>query len=86
MFATHYVKKTTDTEGMTNAEILENGLFDYELEKVFDEWLDEVFPMVTIGEHQLRPSRCLKETDPDAYRGDFNNWLDAKGWDESGVQ
>ena len=37
-------------------------------EEMFDEMLDEVYPVVKIGELTFYPSQILKECDPIAYR------------------
>lgn len=67
---------------ITTDNVEEYVKFDYELEQMFDEWMDEIYPLVKIGPHSLRPSRCLKEADPAGYREDCNNWMDSEGWDE----
>ena len=76
---TRYVQRDVE---VTEDNIAEVVRFDYELEQMFVEWMDEVYPLVTIGYRSLLPSRCLKGADPVAYRADFNNWLDSEGWDE----
>ena len=37
-------------------------------EEMFDEMLDEVYPVVKMGELKFYPSQILKECDPIAYR------------------
>ena len=39
-----------------------------ELEEMFDQMLDECYPVVKIGEMTFYPSQILKECDPIAYR------------------
>lgn len=53
-----------------------------ELEAVFDERLDEIYPEVEIAGATFSPSRILAEVDPIAYRCGFNDWVDAEGYAE----
>ena len=39
-----------------------------ELEEMFDQMLDECYPVVKIGEMTFYPSQILKECDPIAYQ------------------
>jgi hypothetical protein len=39
-----------------------------EIEEQFDEFLDDAYPVVTIGSSTFYPSQILKECDPIAYR------------------
>lgn len=53
-----------------------------ELEAVFDEYLDEVYPEVEIAGVTFSPSQIMAEVDPIAYRCGFNDWMDAAGYTE----
>jgi hypothetical protein len=53
-------------------------LNDYELHKLYDDFLDEVFPECSIAGGSYCTSRALKELDPIAYRCGFADWLDAE--------
>lgn len=55
---------------------------EYELEKMFDDMLDETEEWPTVNGQQFAPSRVLKIVDPMAYREGFNNWIDSEGYDE----
>lgn len=57
--------------------------YEWEVLERYDEWLDEIHGTVTVAMHEYDTSRALKELDPIAYRGGFNDWLDSEGWDES---
>lgn len=48
-------------------------------EELYDEYLDEVNPVVKICGMEYSPSRVLEEVDPTAYRCGFNDWLDSEG-------
>lgn len=50
-----------------------------QLESMFDDFLDELMPPVTIGKfYEFAPSRALKTLDPIAYREEFLNWADSE--------
>lgn len=51
---------------------------EYEAEKLYDEFLDEVNPMITICGMEYCPSKVLEDTDPIAYRCLFSDWLDGE--------
>ena len=53
-------------------------LHDYQLEEMFDEMLDECYPLVEFGQLYYTPSNVLRSTDPVAYRCGFADWLDAQ--------
>jgi len=46
-------------------------------EEMFDEMLDEVYPVVKIGELTFYPSQILKECDPIAYRIGVSEYEDS---------
>jgi hypothetical protein len=49
------------------------------VEEKFDEMLDEVYPVVKIGELTFYPSQILKDCDPIAYRigvSEFEDFLE----------
>lgn len=54
------------------------ALADWELEGRYDEYLDEVYPSVSVAGYEYSTSRALKEIDPTAYRCGFVDWLDAE--------
>jgi hypothetical protein len=45
----------------------------------YDDFLDEVYPMINICGYEYSPSRSLKEIDETAYRCGFNDWCDSEG-------
>jgi hypothetical protein len=50
-----------------------------EIEEQFDDFLDEVYPVVKIGEMTFYPSQILKNCDPIAYRiwlSEYEDMLD----------
>ena len=47
-----------------------------DLDALFVEYLDEINPMVEIGNLKYYPSRVLREVDPIAYGCAYSNWLD----------
>lgn len=49
---------------------------DYDMEKMYEEMLDEVYPECKIAGMEYSTSRALKEMDPTAYRCGMNDWLD----------
>jgi hypothetical protein len=49
---------------------------DYQLDKMFCEFLDEVYGDIDICGYKYQPSRALREVDPVCYREVYNNWLD----------
>jgi hypothetical protein len=54
----------------------------YELEEIegetqYNEFLDEVYPVVKIGYLTFYPSQILKECDPIAYRIGLQEYLDS---------
>ena len=50
-------------------------LSDYDAHEMYDEMLDECYPMVSICGYDHYPSECLKEMDPIAYRCGFSDWV-----------
>ncbi len=48
------------------------------IEDMFDEMLDETYPVVKIGELTFYPSQILKECDPIAYRIGVSEYEDAE--------
>lgn len=54
------------------------SLGDYELEKSYDEFLDEVYPDCGVAGLSYSTSNVFKEIDPIAYRVYFSNWLDSE--------
>jgi hypothetical protein len=50
---------------------------------MFNDWLDDVAPLVKVLGFTLSPSAVLRETDPIAYRTTFHEWIDnaqRDGW------
>jgi hypothetical protein len=52
---------------------------EQEVEKRFDEFLDENYPEYKIGELSFTASEILKNCDPIAYREALLDWADANG-------
>ena len=55
-----------------------NKLTDRELHDRYDEFLDEVYPDLTIAGINYSTSDALKKVDAVAYRCGFNDWLDSE--------
>lgn len=49
-----------------------------DLERMYDDMLDEVYPDCQIAGLTYSTSHALKELDPTAYRCGFNDWLDGE--------
>lgn len=64
-------------------------LSEQEAEERFDDFLNEIYPMVTLGDYSYDPARVLKEMDPIAWRQDFLGWMEMESevysfpWNES---
>ena len=48
-----------------------------DIEELYDDMLDDCYPMVKIGTLEYLPSRVLKEVDPIAYRCGMNDYESA---------
>ena len=57
--------------------------YEYELENLFDEMLDEVHGVITICGMEYDASRVFKNSDPIAYRVYFLDWMNAQGYVEN---
>lgn len=60
---------------------------EQDLEDMFDDMLDECYPVVKIGESEFHPSTILKECDPIAYRigkADYADSLVSDGYEVEG--
>lgn len=51
---------------------------DYQLDKMFADFLDEIYGEVEICGHKYQSSSVLEEVDPIAYRCGFSDWLDSQ--------
>jgi hypothetical protein len=47
---------------------------DYDLEELYEEFLDECYGTVTIGGYEYSTSDALKSVDPTAFRCGLNDW------------
>jgi hypothetical protein len=47
-------------------------------EDMFEEFVNEMFPTVSIMGLDYDPARVLREVDPTAYRQEFVNWVDSQ--------
>lgn len=61
---------------------LENKIDNFEIDEDkydenYDEWLDEIYGEIMIGNISFLPSRILKELDPIAYRCGFSDYIDS---------
>jgi hypothetical protein len=52
---------------------------EYELQLEFNEFLDEVSPVLRVAGVTISPSVALRECDPIAYREAFLDWCDYEG-------
>lgn len=48
----------------------------------YDDFLDDVYPDLTIAGMSFSTSRALKELDPTAYRCGMNDWIDSENFVE----
>lgn len=55
---------------------------DYQLDKMFCEYLDEVYEDIDICGYKYQPSRTLREVDPVCYHEEYANWLNFQFEDE----
>jgi len=60
-------------EKINKLELVENGA-DKEIERLFDEFLDDSNPLCQIGELSYLPSEVLKAVDPIAYDVELTNF------------
>lgn len=51
---------------------------EYNAIERFDDFLNEVHPLVHICGYYYDAARALKQCDEIAYREEFNNWLDSE--------
>jgi len=58
---------------------------EYDLYKRFDELLNEIYPVVTLGQLRYEPAEVLKKMDPIAYQCEFNDWLDTEAEEIDGT-
>jgi hypothetical protein len=68
--------------GLCYDKVKRKGKMIYELEEIegetqYNEFLDEVYPVVKIGYLTFYPSQILKECDPIAYRIGLQEYLDS---------
>lgn len=61
-------------EKINKLELVENGA-DKEIERLFDEFLDDSNPLCQIGELSYLPSEVLKAVDPMAYDIELTNFI-----------
>ena len=57
---------------------MNNILNDYELERMFDEHLDDVEGQVQIMGYYHYVSNAIKKIDPVAYKQEYHNWIDSQ--------
>lgn len=55
---------------------------EYELESMFDDYLDEVEGTVTLLGLEYSAAEAIKRVDPTAHRAAFLDWLDAEEFSE----
>ncbi len=55
---------------------------EYELDKMFQQYLDDCYPMVKVGPYQYYTSETLKSVDEIAYRDEYLNYLDSLSQDD----
>ena len=55
---------------------------EYDLNKSFSEYLDEVHPLIEVFGYKFEASRALRKLDPIAYREMYLNWLDVNNFEE----
>ena len=55
---------------------MKTRIYDYELEKMFDNVLDETLEEVKVGDYSYLPSKVLKSVDKIAYHQDLGFFID----------
>jgi len=53
-------------------------LDDYDTKKAYDDFLDEIYGDIEIGNSSFRPSQILEELEPTTYRVGFGDWVDSE--------
>ena len=53
-------------------------LSEDDLSTRYDDFLDEVYPDLTIAGYSYNTSNALREIDPTAYRCGYSDWLDSE--------
>lgn len=54
------------------------GLYHWDLQERYDEWLDELYPELYVAGFRQTTSVALAELDPTAYRCGYLDWLDGE--------
>lgn len=57
-------------------------IYEWDLQKLYDEMLDECYPMVVVCGLEYYPSKVLEDCDPIRYRCGFSDWTSQEGWNE----
>lgn len=52
---------------------------EYEALQQYDEYLDDVYPDITVAGLTWTTSYTIKNVDPIAYRTGFSDWCDSEG-------
>lgn len=52
-------------------------LDDYETMAKYDDWIDELYGTIRLGETEWETAYVLSQIDPVAYRVGFNEWIDS---------
>lgn len=68
------MKMSKHASGYWNSDGYE--LMDWELEELFDDYINEVDDVVVVMGQGYDPAEVLKECDPTAYRCHMNDWID----------
>lgn len=55
-----------------------NRLTEHEIDKMYQDFLDEAYPDCKIAGYRYSTSRALAEIDPTTYRCGFADWLDSQ--------
>ena len=66
-------KQIADLENKIDNFAIDEDKYD----ENYDEWLDEIYGEIMIGNISFLPSRILKELDPIAYRCGFSDYIDS---------
>ena len=57
---------------------------EYQLYELYDDLLNQVYPMVKFGDMEYEPARVLKEVDPIAYSVGFSDWVSSEECEDCG--
>lgn len=64
-----------------NQLLIEKGISEVDLDQAYDDMLNEVYPVTSIGHCTFFPSRILEQLDVTAYRCGYSDYVDSYFYD-----